>query len=167
MCEGHEANYIRSEDYQNQDSHNSFSRQSHYDRNDSEKSLTELNNDVKNDLEDFKRCVQQTDRTNPPPPLQAHTEHVNAVFTGSGKSDDSPKIQKDPPPIIVNKKLENVTPPNGALTEYMSGGILKTGEGISFGIDLYDPRVDEIVSSSHELLVIESHKLSPSPSASL
>ncbi|GJR99757.1 hypothetical protein Tco_0316266 [Tanacetum coccineum] len=54
MCERHEANYIQYEDYQNQDSHNSFSRQSHYDPNDSKKSLTELNNDVRNDLEDFK-----------------------------------------------------------------------------------------------------------------
>ncbi|GJS00299.1 hypothetical protein Tco_0316807 [Tanacetum coccineum] len=54
MCERHEANYIQSEDFQNQDSHNSFSRQSHYDPNDSEKSLTKLNNDVRNDLEDFK-----------------------------------------------------------------------------------------------------------------
>nr|GEV43677.1 reverse transcriptase domain-containing protein [Tanacetum cinerariifolium] len=58
MCERHEADYIRSEDYQNQDSHNSFSRQSHHDPNDSKKSLTELNNDVKNDLKDFKRCVR-------------------------------------------------------------------------------------------------------------
>ncbi|GJS60180.1 reverse transcriptase domain-containing protein [Tanacetum coccineum] len=58
MCERHEANYIQSEDYQNQDSHNSFSRQSHYDPNDSEKSLTELNNDVRNDLEDFKRRIR-------------------------------------------------------------------------------------------------------------
>ncbi|GJS14595.1 hypothetical protein Tco_0409067, partial [Tanacetum coccineum] len=58
MCERHEANYIKSEDYQNQDSHNSFSRQSHYDPNDSEKSLTELNNDVRNDLEDFKRRIR-------------------------------------------------------------------------------------------------------------
>ncbi|GJW28794.1 reverse transcriptase domain-containing protein [Tanacetum coccineum] len=49
MCERHEANYIRSEDYQNQDSHNLFSRQSHHDHNDLEKSLTELNNDVRND----------------------------------------------------------------------------------------------------------------------
>ncbi|GJT37435.1 uncharacterized mitochondrial protein-like protein [Tanacetum coccineum] len=54
MFERHEVNYIRSEDYQNQDSHNSFSRQYHHDHNDSEKSLTELNNDVKNDLKDFK-----------------------------------------------------------------------------------------------------------------
>ncbi|GJR42942.1 hypothetical protein Tco_1311045 [Tanacetum coccineum] len=55
MCERHEANYIRSEDYQNQDSYNLFSRQSHHDPNDPEKSLTELNNDVKNDL---KRCIR-------------------------------------------------------------------------------------------------------------
>ncbi|GJT17277.1 reverse transcriptase domain-containing protein [Tanacetum coccineum] len=40
MCEHHEANYIQSEDYQNQDSHNSFSCQFHYDPNDSEKLLT-------------------------------------------------------------------------------------------------------------------------------
>ncbi|GJY27945.1 hypothetical protein Tco_0403712 [Tanacetum coccineum] len=208
MCERHEANYIQYEDYQNQDSHNSFSRQSHYDPNNSEKSLTELNNDVRNDLEDFKRCVhsmrtvhwklfarddgkttgvlpnkvskpidqepqsktdfeklmtkflddqrvsnmfvknnindmilkmkqneknfqtkiknmerkideweksqnlslEQTNRTDPPPP-QAHTEHMNVVFTESGKSDDHPKIQKDPPPsIIVNNKIKKDRP---------------------------------------------------------
>ncbi|GKB38052.1 hypothetical protein Tco_0882994 [Tanacetum coccineum] len=210
MCERHEANYIQYEDYQNQDSHNSFSRQSHHDPNDFKKSLTELNNDVKNDLEDFKRCIrsmrtvydklfdrddgkttgvlpnkkskpikqkpqsktdfeklmtkflddqrvtsmffknnvndmilkikqneknsqikiknmerkidewsksqnislEQTDRTDPHPlPPQAHTEHVNAAFTKSGKSDDSPKIQKDPPsPIIVNNKSKKDRP---------------------------------------------------------
>ncbi|GJY08996.1 reverse transcriptase domain-containing protein [Tanacetum coccineum] len=58
ICECHEANYIQSEDYQNLDSHNSFSRQSHYDPNDSEKSLTVLNNDVRNDLKDFKRRIR-------------------------------------------------------------------------------------------------------------
>ncbi|GJT83177.1 hypothetical protein Tco_1057519 [Tanacetum coccineum] len=53
---------------------------------------------------------KQTDRTDPPPP-QAHTKQVNAVFTGSGKSDYSPKIQKDtPPPIIVNNKSEEERP---------------------------------------------------------
>ncbi|GKC80496.1 hypothetical protein Tco_1131270 [Tanacetum coccineum] len=57
MCERHEANYIQSEDYQNQNSHDSLYRQSLHDPNDSEKSLTELNNDVRKDLEDFKRCV--------------------------------------------------------------------------------------------------------------
>ncbi|GJW60107.1 hypothetical protein Tco_0109442 [Tanacetum coccineum] len=58
MCERHEVNYIRSEDHQNRISHDSYSHQSHHDRNDSEKSLTELNNDVRNDLEDFKRCIR-------------------------------------------------------------------------------------------------------------
>ncbi|GJS65436.1 hypothetical protein Tco_0680000 [Tanacetum coccineum] len=208
MCERHETNYIKSEDYQNQNSHDSSSRQSVHDPNDSEKSLTELNNDVRKDLKDFKRCVRsmrtvhwklydsddrkttgvlpnkkskpinqepqsktdfeklmtkfldgqrvtnmffknnvndmilkmkqneknfqtkiknmerkidewsksqnvsskQTDRTDPPPP-QAHTEHVNAVFTGSGKSDYSPKNLKDPPPsIIVNNKIKKDRP---------------------------------------------------------
>ncbi|GKC92771.1 hypothetical protein Tco_1158213, partial [Tanacetum coccineum] len=185
MCERHEANYIQSEGNQNRNSHVMFSRQSLHDSNDSEKLLTELNNDVKNDLNDFKRCIysmrtvhsklyerddqsktdleksinkfldgqrvankyvkknvndmiikikkndnnfqtkiknmerkldewsksqnvssEQTDRTDPPPP-QAQTKQVNAVFTRSGKSDDSPKIQKDPPPpMIVNNKTE-------------------------------------------------------------
>ncbi|GKA62705.1 hypothetical protein Tco_0762224 [Tanacetum coccineum] len=55
--------------------------------------------------------LEQYDRTDPPPPPQAHTEQVNAVFIGSGKSVDSPKIQKDPPPpIIVNNKIEKDRP---------------------------------------------------------
>ncbi|GKA99041.1 hypothetical protein Tco_0826978 [Tanacetum coccineum] len=53
--------------------------------------------------------LEQTNRTDPPPP-QAHTEHVNVIFTGSGKSDDHPKIQKDPPPSIIdNNKTEKGT----------------------------------------------------------
>ncbi|GKC57870.1 hypothetical protein Tco_1085468, partial [Tanacetum coccineum] len=208
MCERHEANYIQSEDYQNRNSYDSFSHQSLHDPNDSKKLLTELNNDVRNDLEDFKRRIRsmrtihwklydrddrkttgvlpnkksktvnqgpqtktdleksitkfldgqrvtnmffknnvnamilkmkqneknfqtkiknmerkidewlksqnvsskQTNRNNPPPP-QAQTEHVNTVFTGSGKSGDSLKIQKDPPPsIIVNNKIKKDRP---------------------------------------------------------
>nr|GEY54359.1 reverse transcriptase domain-containing protein [Tanacetum cinerariifolium] len=51
--------------------------------------------------------LEQTDSTDPPSPLQAHTEHVNVVFTRSRKYDDSPKIQKDPPPpIIINNKIK-------------------------------------------------------------
>ncbi|GJR57524.1 reverse transcriptase domain-containing protein [Tanacetum coccineum] len=47
----------------------------------------------------------------PPHPPQAQTEHVNVVFTGSGKSDDSLKIQKHPPPpIIVNNKIKKDKP---------------------------------------------------------
>ncbi|GKF86151.1 hypothetical protein Tco_0253978 [Tanacetum coccineum] len=61
MCERLEVNCVQSEDYQNRDSHDSNSLQSHSEqlqsKNDPEKSLTELNNDVKNDLEDFKRCI--------------------------------------------------------------------------------------------------------------
>nr|GEV72681.1 reverse transcriptase domain-containing protein [Tanacetum cinerariifolium] len=56
-------------------------------------------------------CSKQADRTEPPPPPQAQTEHVNVVFTGSGKSDDSSEIQKDPPPpIIVNNKIKKDKP---------------------------------------------------------
>ncbi|GJU94999.1 reverse transcriptase domain-containing protein [Tanacetum coccineum] len=175
MCERHEVNYIQSEEYQNQNSHDSYSHQSYHD--DSEKSLTELNNDVKNDLEDIKRYIrsvrtvhdklfdrddgkttgvlpnkkskpinqepqsktdfekfndkflgdkelqiyeweksqnissEQTNWTEPQPPPQAHTEQVNVVFTRSGKSDDSPKTQKDPPPpIIVDNKPKKDKP---------------------------------------------------------
>nr|GEW10342.1 hypothetical protein [Tanacetum cinerariifolium] len=206
MFERHEENYIQSEDYLNRISHNSFSRQSHHDPNDFEKLLTKLNNDVRNDLEDFKRCVrsmrtihdklydrddgktigvlpkkksktvnqepqsktksitkfldgqrisnmfvknnvndmiikmkqneknfqtkiksmerkidewsksqnvslEQTDRTDPPPPPQAHTEHVNVIFIRSGMSNDSLKILKDPPlPILVKNKTEKDKP---------------------------------------------------------
>ncbi|GJV76323.1 hypothetical protein Tco_1507907 [Tanacetum coccineum] len=142
MYEHHEANYIQFEDYQNQNSHDSYSHQSHHDPNDSEKSLTELNNDVRNDLEDFKSCIRSmrtvhdklfdrddqskndleklitkfldgqrvSNMTDPPHP-QAQIEQVNAVFTGSRKSDDSLRIQKDPPPpIIVNNKIKKDKP---------------------------------------------------------
>ncbi|GKC67525.1 hypothetical protein Tco_1100123 [Tanacetum coccineum] len=55
--------------------------------------------------------LEQTDRTKPPPPPQAQTEHVNAVFTGSAESDDSLKTQKDPPPpIILKNKVKNDKP---------------------------------------------------------
>ncbi|GJV93678.1 reverse transcriptase domain-containing protein [Tanacetum coccineum] len=56
--EHHEANYIQSEGNKNRYSQDSYSYQSHHDCNDLEKSLTELNNDVKNDLEDFKRRIR-------------------------------------------------------------------------------------------------------------
>ncbi|GKA79776.1 hypothetical protein Tco_0786372 [Tanacetum coccineum] len=58
MCERHEVHYIQLKGYQNQDSHHSYSHQSHHDPNDSEKSLTDLNNDVKHDLEHFKSCTR-------------------------------------------------------------------------------------------------------------
>ncbi|GKC23442.1 hypothetical protein Tco_1025592 [Tanacetum coccineum] len=210
---------------QNQNSHDSYSHQSHHDPNNYKKSLTKLNNDVKNDLEDFKNCIrskrtvhsklfdredgkttdvlpnkksepvnqepqsktdfeksitkfldgqrvsnmfvknnvndmiikmkqkeknfqtifknmekkideweksqnvslEQTSMTDPPPP-QAQAEQVNAVFTGSGKSDDSPKIQEDPPPpIIVNNKIEKDQPIKTSKKAYH---VVKTNEYI-------------------------------------
>ncbi|GJV77573.1 hypothetical protein Tco_1509157 [Tanacetum coccineum] len=88
MCERHEANYIQSE---------------------------ELNNDVKNDLEDFKRRIRSM-RT-----VHWKLFSRDDVYLGNmegngleeygngkgwgGKSDDSLKNQKvPPPPIIVNNK---------------------------------------------------------------
>ncbi|GJS15185.1 hypothetical protein Tco_0409657 [Tanacetum coccineum] len=54
---------------------------------------------------------KQTDKTEPPPPPQDHTDQVNVVFTENGKSDDPLKVQKDPPPpIVVNNKIENGRP---------------------------------------------------------
>ncbi|GKC03351.1 hypothetical protein Tco_0994961, partial [Tanacetum coccineum] len=62
MCQRHEANYIQYGGYQNRDYHDLYSHESHYEqhesRNDYEKSLTELNNDVKRDLEHFKSCMR-------------------------------------------------------------------------------------------------------------
>ncbi|GKC18970.1 hypothetical protein Tco_1021120 [Tanacetum coccineum] len=49
---------------------------------------------------------EQTDRTKPPPPPQAHTEHVNVVFTGIGKSADTLKIQTLPPIIVEDKPIK-------------------------------------------------------------
>ncbi|GJV70441.1 hypothetical protein Tco_1257839 [Tanacetum coccineum] len=171
MCEHHEANYIQPGDYHNRNSHGLFSHQSFHDPNDSKKPLTELNNDVRNDPEDFKRCIpsmrtvhwklfarddgkttsvlpnkesktvnqepqSKTDleksitkflddqrvsnMTNPPPP-QAQTEHVNAVFTGSGKFDDSPKIQKIHHLLLSSltikaKKIDLLRHQKGAIT---------------------------------------------------
>ncbi|GJU10027.1 hypothetical protein Tco_1132423 [Tanacetum coccineum] len=49
---------------------------------------------------------EQTNRTEPPPPPQAHTEQVNVLFTERGKSDDSLKIQTLPPIIVEDKPIK-------------------------------------------------------------
>ncbi|GKA01267.1 retrovirus-related pol polyprotein from transposon TNT 1-94 [Tanacetum coccineum] len=70
--------------------------------------------------------LEQTDWTEPQPPPQAQTEQVNVVFTGSGKSDYFPKIQKDPPPsIIVNNKIKKDRPIKTSKGNYH---IVKTNE---------------------------------------
>ncbi|GJX26556.1 hypothetical protein Tco_0232852 [Tanacetum coccineum] len=49
---------------------------------------------------------EQTDRTEPQPPPQAHTDQVNVIFIGSEKSVDPLKTQKDSPsPIIIPRDL--------------------------------------------------------------
>ncbi|GJT54886.1 reverse transcriptase domain-containing protein [Tanacetum coccineum] len=69
---------------------------------------------------------EQTNWTEPQPPPQAQTEQVNVVFTGSGKSDDHPKIQKDPPPsIIVNNKIKKDRP---IRTSKRDNQVVKTNE---------------------------------------
>ncbi|GJZ04899.1 hypothetical protein Tco_0538174 [Tanacetum coccineum] len=117
MCERHEANYIQSEGYQNQNSHDSYSHQSHYDLNDSEKSLTELNNDVRNDLKHFKSCIRSMrtvhdklfDRDDQSKKISKNQSPLKSCK--SGKSDDPSKTQKDPPPpIIVNNKVKKDKP---------------------------------------------------------
>ncbi|GJU30871.1 reverse transcriptase domain-containing protein [Tanacetum coccineum] len=68
---------------------------------------------------------KQTDRTDPPtPPPQDHTDQVNAVFTGSGKSDDSSKIQTLPP-NIVNNKTKKDKPIKTSKRDYQ---VVKTNE---------------------------------------
>ncbi|GJW64589.1 RNA-directed DNA polymerase, eukaryota, reverse transcriptase zinc-binding domain protein [Tanacetum coccineum] len=61
MCERHEVNSIQSEDYQNQNSHDSFSHQSLHDPNDSEKSLT-VNGTGGDRLGDFKMRVRSRNK---------------------------------------------------------------------------------------------------------
>nr|GEW96628.1 hypothetical protein [Tanacetum cinerariifolium] len=68
---------------------------------------------------------EQTDWTDPPPP-QAHTEHMNAVFTESEKSNYSLKILNDPlPPIIVNNKSKKDRP---IKTSKKINHVIKTNE---------------------------------------
>ncbi|GJY05811.1 hypothetical protein Tco_0371751 [Tanacetum coccineum] len=96
MCERHEANYIQSEGNKDRNSHDLFSHQSLHDPNDSEKSLTELNNDVRNDLEDFKRrirsmrtvhwsCIGVGDCDNPRISVMA----ISVISISSDSSEDS------------------------------------------------------------------------------
>ncbi|GKD72490.1 hypothetical protein Tco_1330772, partial [Tanacetum coccineum] len=79
-----------------------------------EKNFQTIFKNMKRKIDEWEKSqnvsLEQIDRTDPPPP-QAHTEHVNAVFTESGMSDDSLKIQKDPPtPIIFNNKTKKDKP---------------------------------------------------------
>ncbi|GKD05560.1 hypothetical protein Tco_1180534, partial [Tanacetum coccineum] len=107
MCERHEANYIQYEDYQNQDSHNSFSHQSPHNPNDPEKSLTELNNDVKNNLEDFKRCI-----------YSMRTVHDKLYDKDDGKTIGVlPKKNSKP----INQEPQSKTDLEKSMTKFLDG----------------------------------------------
>ncbi|GJX52149.1 hypothetical protein Tco_0280518 [Tanacetum coccineum] len=74
---------------------------------------------------DFEKSItkfldgQRVTNMSDPPPSQAHTEYMNAVFIESEKSDDSSKTQKDPPPpIIVNNKIEKDKPIKTSIKGY-------------------------------------------------
>nr|GEW47697.1 reverse transcriptase domain-containing protein [Tanacetum cinerariifolium] len=97
---------------------------------------------------------KQTDKTDPPPPMQAHTEQVNVVFTRSGKSNDSMKIQT-PPLIIVNNKTEKDKP-------------IKTSKGLSHNIPEEDVEPKQIIFDPDDQAMWESAKtVAPTPSSDI
>ncbi|GKE78420.1 hypothetical protein Tco_1544540 [Tanacetum coccineum] len=113
MSERHEANYIQSE------VSNMFVKNNVKDMilkmKQNEKNFQTIFKNMEIKIDEWEKSqnisLEQTDRTEPQPPPQAHTEHVNVVFTGSGKSNDSPKTQKDTlPSIIVNNKIKKDRP---------------------------------------------------------
>ncbi|GKB15509.1 hypothetical protein Tco_0849432 [Tanacetum coccineum] len=93
--------------YQNQDSHNSFSRQSHHDPNDSEKSLTELNNDMRNDLEDFKRRIRSM-----------RTVHWKLYDNNDGKTTG---VLPNKESKTVNQKPQSKTDLEKSITKFLDG----------------------------------------------
>ncbi|GKE59354.1 hypothetical protein Tco_1498539 [Tanacetum coccineum] len=107
MCEHHEVNYLQLEGYQNQDSHDLYSHQSHNDPNDSEKSLTELNNDVKNDLEDFKSCIRSM-----------RTVHSKLFDRDDGKTTGVLPNKKSEP---VNQEPQSKIDLKKSITKFLDG----------------------------------------------
>ncbi|GJT00987.1 reverse transcriptase domain-containing protein [Tanacetum coccineum] len=107
MYERHEANYIQSEGHQNRNSHDSHSHQSHHDRNDSKKLLTELNNDVRNDLEDFKRSIHSM-----------RTVHWKLFARDDGKTIGVLAKKKSKP---VNQEPQSKTDLEESITKFLDG----------------------------------------------
>ncbi|GJT56426.1 hypothetical protein Tco_0991480 [Tanacetum coccineum] len=60
-----------------------------------EKNFQSILKNMERKIDDWEKSqnisLELTDWTEPQPPPQAQTEQVNAVLTGSGKSNDSPK----------------------------------------------------------------------------
>ncbi|GKC87919.1 reverse transcriptase domain-containing protein [Tanacetum coccineum] len=107
MCERHEVNSIQSEGYQNRNSQDSYSPQSLHNPNDSEKSLTELNNDVKNDLEDFKRRIHSM-----------RTPHWKLFTRDDGKTTGVLPNKKSK---IVNQEPQSKTDFEKSITKFLDG----------------------------------------------
>ncbi|GJY26634.1 reverse transcriptase domain-containing protein [Tanacetum coccineum] len=111
MCECHEVNYIQSEGYQNQNSHDSYCHQSHYEqpqsKNDFKKSLTELNNDVRNDLEHFKRCIRSM-----------RTVHWKLFARDDGKTN---RVLPNKESKTVNQEPQSKTDLEKSITKFLDG----------------------------------------------
>nr|GEX93372.1 reverse transcriptase domain-containing protein [Tanacetum cinerariifolium] len=107
MCERHEENYIQSKGYLNQNSHDSYFHQSHHDLVDSEKWFTELKNDVRNDLEDFKRRVHSMS-----------TIHDKLYDRDDGKTIDVLPNKKSKP---INQEPQSKTDFKKTITKFLDG----------------------------------------------
>ncbi|GJW08102.1 reverse transcriptase domain-containing protein, partial [Tanacetum coccineum] len=107
MCERHEVNSIQSEGYQNRNSQDSYSPQSLHNPNDSEKSLTELNNDVKNDLEYFKRRIHSM-----------RTPHWKLFTRDDGKTTGVLPNKKSK---IANQEPQSKTDFEKSITKFLDG----------------------------------------------
>ncbi|GJS49491.1 hypothetical protein Tco_0599612 [Tanacetum coccineum] len=107
MCERHEVNSIQSKGYQNRNSQDSYSPQSIYNPNDSEKSLTELNNVVTNDLEDFKRRIRSM-----------RTVHDKLFTRDDGKTTG---VLPNKESKIVNQEPQSKTDFEKSITKFLDG----------------------------------------------
>jgi hypothetical protein len=111
MCERHEANYIQLGNYQSQIPRDQYFHQSPYEppqsNNDYEKSLAELNNDVKRDFEDFRRywCSTRTslallyDHSFCKPvgvPPQKAKSNLKPLSPGKTINQDQPRSETEP-----------------------------------------------------------------------
>ncbi|GJZ93916.1 hypothetical protein Tco_0666119, partial [Tanacetum coccineum] len=109
MCERHEANYIQSEGYQNQNSHDlsPIPSEQTQTNNDSKKSLTKLNNDVKNDLKHFKICIRSM-----------RTVHDKIFDRDDGKTIGVLPNKKSK---IVNQEPQSKTDLEKSITKFLDG----------------------------------------------
>ncbi|GKC32949.1 reverse transcriptase domain-containing protein [Tanacetum coccineum] len=107
MCERQETNSIQSGGYQNQNYHDSYLHLPYHDPNNSEKSLIELNNDVRNDLEDFKRRIRSM-----------RTVHWKLFARDDGKAIGVLPNKKSKP---INQKPQSKTDLEKLISKFLEG----------------------------------------------